>query len=256
MFRGVGVLLITVTGSMGGVDIRINGGDITDISNGTKVVRLGRLPESSDNSAMRQAKESRDAHRRNLRGHFDLTRLLHDRSVVLIEELDALEDLLGLVRKGALHHLPGVAVSLRKLVTRGKGNQILRDIASILRQQLIVYAGPGATRFPEGVPLPTHHLTKTLAGHLTPGCTRRTDLESWLSETGYSGGGLARTNEQILSDIADKIGAHSDYDVGKLVTFLRQLNLGGEQGIINFLLMVADVTLSLGRALLDSTRQV
>jgi hypothetical protein len=140
----------------------------------------------------------------------------------LRRETVALGDLLQLMASDRIAHAGGLAAALRKLIGIGKGNGILRDVAAAYRLPLEVVTSLSIT---EDTPFSqeAQYVLSDLSLEPTTFLRRTTDLDAWLQQHGAQLGGGAMTNQEVVAEFADKIGAHVDLKPGSVLSHLQSL---------------------------------
>ena len=173
----------------------------------------------------------------------------------LEDEILQIQDLLGHLREGKLHHVKGLCRSLRMLIATGKPMPILQLYAATRDKPLIVYFDQvdNLTNFVREGGVVSFNVMpiqpEPVEDYPVP-----IDLNVWLENPWGAITGQILTNRQALKSIGDTIASHFDQDVLPLVVTLRTIKTEMHGIGIDFLLLylgnVAVTVLKLGQSLL------
>lgn len=148
----------------------------------------------------------------------------------LVDQSSEAQDLLKFIDGDALHHAPGLANSLNKLIVSGNPMPTLQMCAADKNASLILFT---VGRPHVIVPLsPDASFYFDVSAEPTTICDNPIDLDVWLELPAASLGKKTFTHKQAISAIKNDVGSHADYDVDPLVGMLRSTKsavVGGEK---------------------------
>ena len=168
----------------------------------------------------------------------------------LQDEVGQLRDLLALIKRGAEHHVPGVAARVRLLVT-GSPMGLLQFAAALKAYPLVLYTTSEPFREVDQKAL----YGLNLSGSPTPRGSdiNPVDLDVWLRTPALVIHGKDLSVSNLITQIGNTVGAHLDLDVLDLVAAMtRRPSLTGSRynDIGAFMSRLAVVLVALGEQVL------
>lgn len=166
----------------------------------------------------------------------------------LRREYRLLKTCLNNLNSGDTDYIVSVSVHLRKIIGRSKGNHLLQDCASFNSKPIFVWRKapnpPNSWTLAELSPELSVNMG-CFSVRANDFCTQLTDLDVWLSGDAAIVAARPRTQLDLLHDIADKVGAHSDWKERNVVEILESFEYFDTTALNNYLITLAENVLLL-----------
>jgi hypothetical protein len=168
----------------------------------------------------------------------------------LRDERAQIVELLALINNGATYHARGLAARLRLLIAGGRKLGLLQQCAAALDEPLTLYVGPQTKVNSDRYPEVENAIILASASSPDAIANNAIDIDVWLKLPALWIRPKGYTNEEILADIGNTIGAHADSDVEPTVDMLRSNASGLSTGVptdllINYLCHVGRIAVAL-----------
>lgn len=254
---GTAKAILTVTCSTQGFDFNINS---RPAGQDEPTIHLERRDESkadpaslsSDEPAIASAIRTRKDRLGSYKSAGFSRKNLEARWIDLRRELNLIRAHLQALLQGDSDYIAPIAISLRKLIAKGKGGHLLQDCAAMREAILPVWTRPHPPANAWSIDQlgPSMHIEqRTASTSPTYFLTMKTDLDQWLETRAATLHGKRFSNYQLLAELADKIGAHIDMSNRDNIDLLEQTLSIERSALSQYMGIVGTICLELGEAL-------
>lgn len=155
------------------------------------------------------------------------------------------------LRMGNTDYIVSASIHLRKLMGDGKGDHLLQDCASIDEAPLPVWRLPKAAN-EDWSPLSLDPVFwqnwQPLFTYPNGLATEKTDLDAWLDDVAFAAASKPYTHRELIKTIADKIGAHADFERA-VVDLLDMQIFNSSSAVEQYILNLAPGVIELAKGL-------
>ncbi|WP_070151073.1 hypothetical protein [Sphingobium phenoxybenzoativorans] len=149
------------------------------------------------------------------------------------------------LRDGNLDYVRPVSLNLRKIIGDGQGNHLLQDCASFLSLPIGVWRRPIILTGESAIPIVTAISAIHGAAEPVLNLTEKTDLDIWLDDECDILFGKKWTNLELIREISDRVGAHSDMFNRAVAEELESHFAFDRTLLATYLISLADLVLAL-----------